>query len=119
MSDHEQSILITVGSYQVYLNLSMYEKDYKSPFFGHIPKGTWSFMTTYPKKNNEPSKRVLDAFEQVTGHYYGSETDAKNAVGALVRMLEASFDGWSEGFGGMPAEYVGKRRKTPVAHNTR
>ncbi len=110
MSEHEQSTLIKIGDYEAYLNLSMYDKDYDSPFFGPIEKGVWTFMTTYPKKNQEPSLRVLSAFSQVTSFFYGSEADAKAAVAELVRRLEATWDGWKEGYGGMPAAYIGKRR---------
>lgn len=110
MSINEQSTLITVGNYQAYLNLSMYEKDYKSPFYGDIPKGTWSFMTTYPKQNDPAPKRVLDAFDQVTNYFYGSEADAKAAVALLIRNLEASWDGWGAGFSGMGSCYIGEKR---------
>lgn len=110
MSENEQSTLITVGNYQAYLNLSMYEKDYKSPFYGHIKKGTWSFMTTYPKENDQPPKRVLDAFSQVTNYHYGSEADAKATVALLVRTLEADWNGWGAGFSGMSSAYIGKKR---------
>lgn len=106
---NEQSTLITVGNYQVYLNLSMYEKDFNSPFFGPILKGTWSFMQTYPKHNDQPPKRVLDAFE-MTHFFYGSETDAKAAVALLVRNLEASWDGWGDGLSGMPSCYIWEKR---------
>lgn len=110
MSEHEQSTLITVGNYEVYLNLSMYEEDYKSPFYGDIEKGTWSFMTTYPKHNAQQPKRVLDAFSQVTNYFYSSEEEAKAAVALLVRNMEASWDGWGDGFSGMPGCYIGKKR---------
>ena len=110
MSANRQSILITVGKYQAYLNLSMYEEDCRSPFYGPIRKGTWSFMTTYPKKNDSAPNRVLAAFNEVTGCFYGSEAAAKSAVAALVRKLEASVEGWKNGFGGMPAAYIGERR---------
>ena len=110
-SDHKQSIMITVGKYQAYLNLSMYEKDFLSPFHGPIPKGTWSFMTTYPKRNDPEPERVKNAFGQVAHAFYGCEADAKSAVAWLLRVLEADSDGWQDGYGGMPGAYIGKRRK--------
>lgn len=111
-SEHEQSILITVGKYQAYLNLSVYEEDFKSPFRADtIPKGTWHFMTTYPKQNDQEPQRVKDVFEAVAHNFYSSEENAKEAVAWLIRALEASDDGWREGFGGMPGAYIGKRRK--------
>lgn len=109
MSD--QSTLVTVGHYQAYLNLSMYEQDYNSPFYGQVKKGTWSFMVTYPRANRAASKRVTEAFRQVTARFYVSEADSKAAVAWLTRTLEASSDGWREGFGGMGAAYIGKRRE--------
>jgi hypothetical protein len=109
MSENEQSTLITVGSYQAYLNLSMYGKDSMSPFYGPILKGTWSFMTTYPKQNDQPPKGVLDAFE-VTHFFYDNEAEAKAAVAHLVRTLEADWSGWGAGFSGMPSCYIEKKR---------
>ena len=111
MSEHEQSTLIKVGDYEVFLNLSMYESDYQSPFYGPVKKGTWTFMTTYPKKNQTPSLRVRAAFDGVTVFFYGSQATAKAAVAELVRRLEATWDGWKEGYGGMGAAYIGKRRE--------